>query len=105
MRDPGKWLQNILVLENAKAEQSLEKLFFSEITCRKFRLHKLSKHGKTAYIHLRLVYPMELGPVSQACMSFSYHNTFEGLLRKKLVQKPPVTPFRVAHQCACSTSL
>lgn len=31
------------ILETAKAEQSLEKLFFSEMTWRKFRLCKLSK--------------------------------------------------------------
>lgn len=105
MRDSGKWLQNILELENARAEQSLEKLFFQKLPEGSSGYISFRNHGKTAYIHLRLAYAMELAPVSQACMCFSYHSTFKGLLSRKLVQKPPVIPFRAVHQCACSTSL
>lgn len=93
------------VLENAKAEQSLEKLFFQKLLEGSSGYISFPNHGKTAYFHLGLAHHMEVAPVSQACMCFSYYSTFKGVLCKTLVQKPPVTPFRVAHQCACSTSL
>lgn len=102
----GKWMQNISGIRNCHGWTELIKPLFSEINCRKYKLHKLSKTWQNSlHTLLGLAHPMEVASVSQVCLCFSYHNTFEGQLCKNLVQKPPVIPFRVAHQCAYSTSL
>lgn len=84
IRDSEKWMQNISVLENAKAEQSLEKLFFQKLPEGSSGYVSFPNHGKTAYIHLGLAHTMEVAPVSQTCMCFSYQNTFEGSYAKSL---------------------